>query len=42
MLTSGFGVGLSWGVMEVRMNTDDILPLTYGKDRFDDGYPDEF
>jgi len=41
MLTSGFGVGLSWGVMEVELNTDDILPLTFGKDRYDDGYEDE-
>lgn len=41
MLTSGYGIGLSWGVMEVKMNTDAILPLTYGEDRYDDGYPDE-
>ncbi len=41
MLTSGYGVGLSWGVMEVRINTDDILPLTFGEDRYDDAYPDE-
>lgn len=40
MLTSGYGVGLSWGVMEVRMNTADILPLTFGEDHYDDGYPD--
>ncbi len=41
MLTSGYGVGLSWGVMEVKINTDDILPLTFGEDRYDDEYPDE-
>ena len=41
LLTSGYGVGLSWGVMEVKINTKDILPLTYGKDRYDDGYPDD-
>ncbi|MBQ6066472.1 MAG: ketoacyl-ACP synthase III [Clostridia bacterium] len=41
LLTSGYGVGLSWGVMEVTINTKDILPLTYGKDRYDDDYPDE-
>lgn len=40
MLTSGYGVGLSWGVMEVDINTDDILPLTYGNDHYDDGYED--
>lgn len=41
MLTSGYGVGLSWGVMEVNINTDDILPLTFGEDRYNDEYPDE-
>ena len=41
LLTSGYGVGLSWGVMEVKMNTKDILPLTYGNDHYDDGYPEE-
>jgi 3-oxoacyl-[acyl-carrier-protein] synthase-3 len=40
MLTSGYGVGLSWGVMEVTINTNDILPLTFGEDRYDDEYPD--
>ena len=40
MLTSGYGVGLSWGVMEVSINTNDILPLTFGEDRYDDEYPD--
>ena len=42
MLTSGFGVGLSWGAMEIIINTDDILPLTFGTDQYDDGYPDKF
>ena len=42
LLTSGYGVGLSWGVVEVRINTKDILPLTYGNDYYDDGYPDVF
>ena len=40
LLTSGFGVGLSWGVCEFRINTDDILPLTVGTDLYDDGYSD--
>jgi 3-oxoacyl-[acyl-carrier-protein] synthase-3 len=39
MLTSGYGVGLSWGVMEVNINTADILPLSFGEDRYDDEYP---
>lgn len=42
ILTSGYGVGLSWGVMEIRINTSDILPLTYGDDHYEDGYQDSF
>lgn len=38
LLTSAFGIGLSWGVIGCKVNINDILPLTYGKDRFDDGY----
>ena len=42
LLTSGFGVGLSWGVVDFRLNVRDILPLTIGRDHFDDGYTDDF
>lgn len=42
LLTSGFGIGLSWGVVQFKINVKDILPLTYGRDTFDDEYPDEF
>lgn len=41
LLTSSFGIGLSWGVIGFRINVKDILPLTEGKDTFDDGYSDE-
>ena len=41
LLTSSFGIGLSWGVVGFRINVKDILPLTEGKDIFDDGYSDE-
>ena len=41
LLTSSFGIGLSWGVVGFRINARDILPLTEGKDTFDDGYPDD-
>ncbi len=41
LLTSSFGIGLSWGVVGFTMNVKDILPLTEGKDTFDDGYPDD-
>ena len=41
LLTSSFGIGLSWGVVGFRINVKDILPLTEGKDTFDDGYSDD-
>ena len=41
LLTSSFGVGLSWGVVGFKINTDDILPMTVSKDTFDDGIPDD-
>lgn len=41
LLTSSFGIGLSWGVVGFKINVKDILPLTEGKDTFDDGYPDD-
>ncbi|MCB6994512.1 ketoacyl-ACP synthase III [bacterium 210820-DFI.6.37] len=40
LLTSSFGVGLSWGVVGFKINVKDILPLTEGTDTYDDGYPD--
>ena len=40
LLTSSFGIGLSWGVVGFRINVKDILPMTEGEDTFDDGYPD--
>ena len=40
LLTSGYGVGLSWGVVSFKINVNDIFPLTIGKDTYDDGYPD--
>ena len=41
LLTSSFGIGLSWGVVGFTINTKDVLPLTIGKDTFDDGYSDD-
>jgi 3-oxoacyl-[acyl-carrier-protein] synthase-3 len=40
LLTSGYGVGLSWGVLKFEINTDDILPMTYGTDHYNDGFSD--
>lgn len=41
LLTSSFGVGLSWGVVGFKINVKDVLPLTEGKDTYDDGYSDD-
>lgn len=41
LLTSSFGIGLSWGVVGFTINTRDILPMTESKDTFDDGYSDD-
>lgn len=40
LLTSSFGIGLSWGVVGFKINVRDILPLAVGKDTYDDGYSD--
>ena len=37
-LCSGFGVGLSWGTVEITVNTCDILPLIHTEEYYDDGY----
>lgn len=41
LLTSSFGIGLSWGVIGFKINTKDILELTEGEDTYDDGYSDD-
>ena len=35
-LMCGFGVGLSWGTMSAEIDTDDILPMIYSDDYFED------
>lgn len=37
-LCCGFGVGLSWGSMELRLDTRDILPLVHTDEYFRDGF----
>lgn len=37
-LCSGFGVGLSWGTVGLKLNTSDILPLVHTDEYFKDGY----
>lgn len=39
-LCSGFGVGLSWSTVALKINEKDILPLVHTDEYFDDGYPD--
>lgn len=41
LLTSSFGIGLSWGVVGFKINVKDILPITIGKDTYEDGYSDD-
>ena len=44
LIASGFGIGLSWGVADFRMNVKDILPVTVvplDAPSYDDGYPDD-
>lgn len=41
LLTSSFGIGLSWGVVGFKINVKDILPLSIGRDTYDDGYSDD-
>jgi len=42
LLTAGYGVGLSWGVVSFEIKDTDILPLCISHDTYDDGYEDEY
>lgn len=42
LLTSAFGIGLSWGVVSFKVNVKDILPMTNGHATYDDGYSDDY
>ena len=42
LLTSSFGVGLSWGVVGFEISTQDILPITEGNDIYEDNYSDDY
>ena len=37
VLMSGFGVGLSWGVISAHINSKDILPIIETDDIFEEG-----
>ena len=42
LLTSSFGVGLSWGVVGFEIKISDILPITDGYDTYQDEYSDDY
>ena len=37
VLVCGYGIGLSWAVGSISVNTKDILPLVHFDDYYDDG-----
>lgn len=37
-LMCGFGVGLSWGVVDAKINTEDVFPIIHTDNYFEDGY----
>lgn len=37
LITSGFGIGLSWGVVSFEIDTDDVLPMIFTNDYFREG-----
>lgn len=42
LLVSGYGIGLSWGVVSFNIKDTDILPLCISYDTYDDGYEDTY
>lgn len=38
LITSGFGIGLSWGIVSFEINTEDVLPMIFTDDYFEEGY----
>jgi len=38
LITSGFGIGLSWGVVSFKINKDDILPIIITDDYFKEAF----
>ena len=37
LLMCGYGIGLSWGVVEAKINSEDILPIVYTDDYYTEG-----
>lgn len=42
LMVSGYGVGLSWGVVSFNIKDTDVLPLCISHDTYDDGYEDTY
>ena len=38
LLVSGFGIGLSWGIAGIEINTSDVLPVIFTDEYFEEGY----
>ncbi|CAH8720689.1 ketoacyl-ACP synthase III [Paenibacillus thiaminolyticus] len=38
LITSGFGIGLSWGVVSFEVETKDVLPMVYSDSYFEEAY----
>ena len=38
LITSGFGIGLSWGIADFELNKSDVLPPIYTDDYFAEGF----
>ena len=37
LITSGFGIGLSWGVVSFAIDTENVLPMIFTDDYYDEG-----
>ena len=38
LVVSGFGIGLSWGIMAFEINTEDVLPIIITDEYFEEGF----
>lgn len=37
LITSGFGIGLSWGIVSFQLDTQDVLPMIFTEEYFEEG-----
>lgn len=38
LIMSGYGIGLSWGVVSFKINTNDVLPMIFTDDYYEEGF----